>query len=143
MDADQTRVRQVLLNVLGNAAKFTEQGSVVLRVSLDEVPDMATPPGGALRPVVLFEISDTGIGMSQEHQRKLFREFMQVDDASTRKYGGSGLGLAISRRLCTLMGGEISVTSTLGQGSTFTVQLPLHGAQAGAVSAETTATHAP
>jgi len=76
--------------------------------------------------------------MTQEQQQQLFREFVQVDDASTRRYGGSGLGLAISHRLCQLMGGDIRVTSEPGKGSTFTVQLPVRGARIDAAAAETT-----
>jgi signal transduction histidine kinase len=131
MDADLTRVRQVLLNVLANATKFTEHGSIILRVSLVDALDAQSLPGaaphadGAMQPCVLFQVADTGIGMTREQQQQLFREFVQVDDASTRKYGGSGLGLAISHRLCELMGGDIRVTSELGKGSTFIVQLPV------------------
>jgi len=76
--------------------------------------------------------------MTQEQQQQLFREFVQVDDASTRRYGGSGLGLAISHRLCQLMGGDIRVTSEPGKGSTFTVQLPVRDARIDAAAAETT-----
>ncbi len=134
MEADLTRVRQVLFNVLGNAAKFTEHGSIMLRVHRADARDAECLPGaarqadGATQPLVTFQVTDTGIGMTQEQQQQLFREFVQVDDASTRKYGGSGLGLAISHRLCQLMGGDIRVTSEAGEGSTFTVQLPVRGA---------------
>ena len=85
-----------------------------------------------------FQVTDTGIGMTHEQQQQLFREFVQVDDASTRRYGGSGLGLAISHRLCQLMGGDIHVASEPGKGSTFTVQLPVRGARIDASAAETT-----
>ena len=144
MDADLTRVRQVLLNVLANAAKFTEHGSIMLRVSLADALDAEFLPGvaqqasGATQPFVTFQVTDTGIGMTQEQQQQLFREFVQVDDASTRRYGGSGLGLAISHRLCQLMGGDIRVTSEPGKGSTFTVQLPVRGARIDAAAPETT-----
>jgi PAS domain S-box-containing protein len=131
MYADVARVRQVLLNVLANAAKFTEQGSITLRVWLADAIDPAIAPDAAPQPMVIFQIADTGIGMTPEHQQQLFKEFVQVDDAATRKYGGSGLGLAISHRLCQLMGGDIRVASELGQGSTFTVRLPLGGAHTG------------
>jgi signal transduction histidine kinase len=135
MEADLTRVRQVLFNVLGNAAKFTEHGSIILRVSLADALDAEFSPSvvqqadGTTQPFVTFQVTDTGIGMTQEQQQQLFREFVQVDDASTRRYGGSGLGLAISLRLCQLMGGGIRVTSEPGEGSTFTVQLPVRGAR--------------
>nr|WP_255603800.1 histidine kinase N-terminal 7TM domain-containing protein [Oscillochloris sp. ZM17-4] len=127
MYADSTRVRQVLLNVLDNAAKFTERGQIWLRAGIGSAvaqqgADMSKSDQSI---VALFQISDTGIGMSPEQQRDLFKEFVQVDDSPTRKYGGSGLGLVISYRLCHLMGGTIAVTSTLGQGSTFTIELPV------------------
>ncbi len=144
MDADLTRVRQVLLNVLANAAKFTEHGSILLRVGLADaldaecLPGVAQQAGGTTQPFVTFEVTDSGIGMTQDQQQQLFREFVQVDDASTRRYGGSGLGLAISQRLCQLMGGDIRVTSELGKGSTFTVRLPMRGARIDAAAAETT-----
>jgi signal transduction histidine kinase len=137
MDADLTRVRQVLLNVLGNAAKFTEHGSIMLRVSLADALDAEILPAGATQPFVTFQVTDTGIGMTREQQQQLFKEFVQVDDASTRKYGGSGLGLAISHRLCHLMGGDLRVASEPGKGSTFTVQLPVRGARIDPAAAET------
>lgn len=117
MYADITRVRQILLNVLGNAAKFTEQGEITVRVCAHQ--DAAS---GA--DTVVFQIRDTGIGMPPDQQEQLFKEFVQVDDSPTRKYGGSGLGLAISYRLCKLMGGEIAVLSAPGAGSTFSITLP-------------------
>ncbi|MBK9945044.1 MAG: PAS domain-containing protein [Kouleothrix sp.] len=127
MRADPTRVRQVLLNVLGNAAKFTEHGAVTLRVYRDEPAASASQPLAIDHhpPMITFVVTDTGLGMTASQQQQLFKEFVQVDDAPTRKYGGSGLGLAISRRLCQLMGGDIRVISAPGHGSTFTVQLPL------------------
>lgn len=134
MHADLTRVRQVLFNVLGNAAKFTEHGSIILRVrrtdaeAMEDVPSVAPQDGSTGAPFVTFQVTDTGIGIPEEQQQQLFKDFVQVDDASTRKYGGSGLGLAISYRLCQLMGGDIRVTSEPGKGSTFTVQLPIHSA---------------
>jgi signal transduction histidine kinase len=121
MYSDSARVRQVLLNVLGNAAKFTEHGRIDLQVTVGSATTMLAP--GAT-PVVTFQISDTGIGMSPEQQERLFQEFVQVDDSPTRKYGGSGLGLALSYRLCRLLGGDIAVTSALGNGATFTIELP-------------------
>jgi signal transduction histidine kinase len=144
MESDLTRVRQVLLNVLANAAKFTEYGSIVMRVSLADAPDTQFSPGaarhadGAMQTFVVFQVIDTGIGITQEQQQQLFKEFVQVDDASTRKYGGSGLGLAISQRLCQLMGGDIRVASEPGKGATFTVQLPMRGAQADTATEKTT-----
>jgi signal transduction histidine kinase len=111
---DATRLRQVLLNLLSNAAKFTHQGEVRLGVRRGD-----DAPG-----TVVFEICDTGIGMSPPQLAKLFNPFVQADSATTRRYGGTGLGLAISRRLCEMMGGDIAVRSELGQGTCFTVTLP-------------------
>ena len=114
--ADPTRLRQALLNLASNAGKFTERG--MIRVDVRRRPD----DGG--RDWVTMAISDTGIGMTPEQMAKLFEEFTQADASTTRKYGGTGLGLAISRRLCRMMGGDITVASTPGQGSTFTIRLP-------------------
>ncbi|MFM5148861.1 PAS domain-containing hybrid sensor histidine kinase/response regulator, partial [Aeromonas rivipollensis] len=108
---DITRLRQALLNYAANAIKFTEQGSVTLRVR------MARPLAGGY--LLRFEVEDTGIGISQEQCEKLFQAFEQADVSTTRKYGGTGLGLAITSRLAALMGGEAGVNSTLGQGSCF------------------------
>jgi len=113
--SDHAKVSQVLLNLLSNALKFTENGTVSLRVSRESGVD-----GEQLR----FEITDTGIGISQEQLGQLFQDFTQADASTTRKYGGTGLGLAISRRFCRLMGGDIAVASVSGQGSTFIVILP-------------------
>ena len=133
MHADLVKVRQILLNVLGNAAKFTERGSITLHVRT--VSDERRTTNGDESPsddkivhrpsFIVFEISDTGIGMTTEQQQQLFKEFVQVYNAATQKYGGSGLGLAISRRLCRLMGGEIRLASQLGKGSTFTILIPV------------------
>ncbi len=111
MHGDITRLRQALLNYAANAIKFTEQGSVTLRVRVDH------PFAGGY--LLRFEVEDTGIGISPEQSEKLFQAFEQADVSTTRKYGGTGLGLAITSRLATLMGGEVGVTSTLGKGSCF------------------------
>ncbi|MDU1141886.1 PAS domain S-box protein [Aeromonas rivipollensis] len=108
---DITRLRQALLNYAANAIKFTEQGTVTLRVR------MARPLAGGY--LLRFEVEDTGIGISPEQCEKLFQAFEQADVSTTRKYGGTGLGLAITSRLAALMGGEAGVNSTLGQGSCF------------------------
>ncbi|MBD3767180.1 MAG: DUF3365 domain-containing protein [Gammaproteobacteria bacterium] len=108
---DAVRLRQVLLNLLGNAIKFTQKGHVYLDVAAS---------GDSLR----FDVADTGIGISPKGLAKLFSAFSQVDGSSTRGFGGTGLGLAISKQLVSLMGGEISVTSRVGEGSTFSFTLP-------------------
>jgi PAS domain S-box-containing protein len=128
MYADIARVRQVLLNVLGNAAKFTQDGIITLRVLRETTEVHAETVAFASHDpaCISFEISDTGPGISLEQQELLFREFVLVDKELTAKHGGSGLGLAISYRLCHLMGGDIYVTSALGKGATFTINLPAH-----------------
>jgi signal transduction histidine kinase/DNA-binding response OmpR family regulator len=115
MHADQTRVRQALLNLASNANKFTERGKVTVNVR-------RTSEGG--RDWITTAVADTGIGMTPEQVGRLFQEFMQADASTTRKYGGTGLGLAISRRFCQMMGGDITVESEVGRGSTFTIRLP-------------------
>jgi signal transduction histidine kinase len=115
MSSDVTRVRQVLLNLLSNASKFTSAGRVHMRVGRFERDGTDW---------VRFAVQDSGIGMTPEQLGKLFQPFSQADSSTTRKYGGTGLGLAISRRFCHMMGGDIEVTSAPGQGSTFTVELP-------------------
>ena len=116
MVADQMKTRQILLNLLSNATKFTSDGSIVVDVRHRTL-------GGA--PVVEFVVSDTGVGMTLEQTRKVFDAFTQADVSTTRKYGGTGLGLAIVSKFCDLMGGTVAVDSEPGQGSRFVVQLPL------------------
>ena len=115
MRADQTRVRQALLNLASNANKFTERGTV--RVEVHRA-------AGNRGEWITIAVADTGIGMTEEQVGRLFQEFMQADASTTRKYGGTGLGLAISRRFCQMMGGDITVESEVGRGSTFTIRLP-------------------
>ena len=117
MRADLTKLRQALFNLLSNACKFTEQGVVTVSVTREA----ATADGG---DSIVFAVRDTGIGMTPEQMARLFEEFGQADASTTRRYGGTGLGLAISRRLCRMMGGDITVASEPGRGSTFTIRLP-------------------
>jgi CheY-like chemotaxis protein len=108
---DPLRLGQILLNLTANALKFTDQGSITVRIRLlDDQPDEV---------LLRCEVADTGIGIAAEDQKRLFTAFEQADGSMTRKYGGTGLGLAISKRLVKMMGGEVGVESTVGQGSTF------------------------
>jgi CheY-like chemotaxis protein/anti-sigma regulatory factor (Ser/Thr protein kinase) len=115
MRADLTKVRQALFNLLSNACKFTDHGTVTLAVRREVDGD---------QDWLRFGVTDTGIGMTQEQLERLFEAFSQADAATTRKYGGTGLGLALSRRLCRIMGGDVTVESKAGLGSTFTIRLP-------------------
>jgi signal transduction histidine kinase len=135
MRADQTKVRQTLFNLISNASKFTDQGTIELRANLtshpsparrggDEKPAPFSAPERGLGGEVVFSVSDTGIGMTEEQLGRLFEAFSQAEASTGSRYGGSGLGLAISRHFCRLMGGDLTVTSVYGQGSTFTVRLP-------------------
>lgn len=119
VSGDPTRVRQVVLNLAANAVKFTSKGRVDIRAERLET-------SGMLR----FSVSDTGIGISQEEQTRIFKVFTQADASTTRKYGGTGLGLAISRRIAAAMGGGITVDSAVGKGSTFFFTVHLPAAQA-------------
>ena len=121
MYADQTRVRQVLLNLLSNAAKFTTNGKVTLAIKRDRKHLLPSAPLG----MITFIVADTGIGMTETQQEQLFQPFTQGDTSTTKKYGGTGLGLAISRHFCLMMGGQITVKSEPGVGTVFTVRLPL------------------
>ncbi|MFB7363009.1 HAMP domain-containing protein [Streptomyces hydrogenans] len=121
---DDSRLRQVLRNLLSNAVKFTEQGAVELRIEPaadDELP-VSVRRGG---PVVAFRVTDTGIGIAAENLEAIFGAFQQADGTTNRKYGGTGLGLSISREIAYLLGGALTVTSATGEGSTFTLHLPV------------------
>ncbi|MFD9065474.1 HAMP domain-containing protein [Kitasatospora purpeofusca] len=120
---DDYRLRQVLRNLLSNAVKFTAQGGVDLRI---EAATEAELPDGVRRDgqVVAFRVTDTGIGIAPQHLETVFGAFQQADGTTSRKFGGTGLGLSISREIAYLLGGAITVGSTLGQGSTFTLYLP-------------------
>lgn len=119
MYTDQTKLRQVLYNLLSNAGKFSTNGKVKLKVKKDKV-DLTCKS-----EIITFTVTDTGIGMTHDQKEQLFQPFTQGDASTTKKYGGTGLGLAISRHFCLMMGGEIFVESEAGYGSTFTVRLPL------------------
>lgn len=138
MYADLPKVRQILLNLLSNAAKFTEKGTITIGV--ERVKNDRPKPTKHRRnnhhdeellsgvnyssQILVFRVSDTGIGMTDEQLQQIFKPFTQADASTTRKYGGTGLGLTISQRLCQILGGEITVESENGRGSTFTVRLP-------------------
>jgi signal transduction histidine kinase len=115
MRADQTRLRQTLLNLMSNANKFTEKGTVTIAAHQGQENG---------RDWVTLSVTDTGIGMTPEQMDKLFQEFSQASSKTASKYGGTGLGLVISRRFCQMMGGDITVESEPGRGSTFTIRLP-------------------
>ena len=114
MQTDMTKLRQMLLNLLGNAAKFTEGGTITLAVH--RAADDAA--------MVVFDVTDTGIGMTEEQTNRLFERFTQADKSTTRRFGGTGLGLALTKAYASMLGGSISVRSTAGAGSTFTLRLP-------------------
>jgi len=112
---DPLRLRQILMNLLGNAIKFTTDGDVYVRVSCDRMPDN--------RGVLQVRVIDTGIGMTRDQLERIFKPFTQADEATTRRFGGTGLGLTISKRLTEMLGGDISVDSEPGVGSTFTLTI--------------------
>ena len=118
IDADSMRLRQILLNLLSNACKFTKSGEIALRVARLRHNGQDS---------IEFSVADTGIGMTPEQMARLFEEFSQADATTARQFGGTGLGLAITRRLCQMMGGDVSVSSEPGRGSTFVVHLPVGG----------------
>ncbi|MBW4493962.1 MAG: PAS domain-containing sensor histidine kinase [Oscillatoria princeps RMCB-10] len=149
MHADPKKVRQILLHLLGNAAKFTENGKITLAVSSGDAEfgsfaavggAQSFSPSGSLPPLtgsswLTFTVADTGIGIPAEYLPHLFEAFTQADDSGERMYGGTGLGLAITRRLCEMMGGRIAVRSQPGVGSAFTVYLPADVASCTATAA--------
>ena len=116
LHSDQMRLRQALLNLMSNANKFTERGTITVDASRQGQENG--------RDYVTIAVADTGIGMTPEQMSKLFQEFSQASSGTAAKYGGTGLGLAISRRFCQMMGGDITVESEPGRGSTFTIRLP-------------------
>ncbi len=118
LTADETKVRQTLFNLMSNACKFTDGGTITL--------EARRRPGGGdeAGDRLVFRVSDTGIGMSGEQMARVFDEFTQADSSTTRKFGGTGLGLTISKKFCQLMGGDVTVESEEGEGTTFTVELP-------------------
>lgn len=125
---DSTRLRQVLVNLLSNAVKFTQEGEVIVKVrAVKEDPigqsESVEQLGQSNRVRLLFDVQDTGIGIPEDKLPRLFKSFSQVDSSITRQYGGTGLGLAISKRLCELMGGSMTVTSTVGEGSCFSFSI--------------------
>lgn len=120
VDADAFRLTQILTNLIGNAVKFTPQGHVQVKASLKKIDDA---------DILEISVTDTGIGIEQEQLAHLFQHFYQADTTASRRFGGSGLGLVISKELAELMGGQISVTSRLGQGSCFTLSLPVKNIQ--------------
>jgi CheY-like chemotaxis protein len=125
MRADLTKVRQALFNLLSNAAKFTERGEITLSAAREPGEGGGQgESGGGAGDWLVFRVADTGIGMTPEQLGRLFEAFTQAEASTTRRFGGTGLGLALSRHFCRMMGGEVTVQSEAGAGSTFTIRLP-------------------
>jgi signal transduction histidine kinase len=120
--ADKRRLRQIMLNLLSNAAKFTEVGQISVQA---QVIRAFNPDNGQMEPFVEVSVSDTGIGIPRDRQSEIFKEFAQADGSTTRRHEGIGLGLPITKRLVELHGGRIWVKSQVGQGTTFAFSLPL------------------
>jgi len=120
MHSDEAKLRQCLTNLIGNAAKFTSRGSIGLDIKKEIRPD-----GGW----VIFEVSDTGIGMSETQLTRLFESFYQADSSISRRFGGTGLGLSLSKQFCEMLGGELSVRSVENQGTTFVMKVPVRSTQ--------------
>ena len=130
---DLTKIRQILFNLLSNAAKFTKQGLISLKIRKESV--------GADEEDILLEVSDTGIGMTEEQLESLFTAFTQADSSTTRNFGGTGLGLAITKQFAKLMGGDVSAASTFGKGSTFSLRLPVIYRDSPVVNQESRSAH--
>jgi urea transport system substrate-binding protein len=131
--ADSAKLRQALLNLASNAAKFTDRGKITINVWKEEAKALPAENSEELseigsrcqNPAIVFQVTDTGIGMTEDQVSRLFGAFAQADDSTTRRYGGTGLGLTISRKFCQMMGGDITVESEFDCGSTFTIRLPI------------------
>ncbi|MEG4940953.1 urea ABC transporter substrate-binding protein [Microcoleus sp. F4-D5] len=131
--SDSSKLRQALLNLVSNAAKFTERGKITINVWKEEgevlrvenSEKLPADPCLCQQPSIVFQVSDTGIGMTEDQLSRLFGAFTQADDSTTRRYGGTGLGLTISRKFCQMMGGDITVESEFDCGSSFTIRLPI------------------
>jgi signal transduction histidine kinase len=145
MHGDVTKVQQILLNLLSNAAKFTQNGTITLTASREKIAGHSSEAREentsestdsqssiASKEFLVVNCIDTGIGMNPDQLQHIFQPFTQADASTTRKYGGTGLGLAISQRFCLMMGGNISVKSQEGVGSTFTIRLPVNPPNYGA-----------
>jgi CheY-like chemotaxis protein/anti-sigma regulatory factor (Ser/Thr protein kinase) len=126
--ADLTKMRQILVNLLSNATKFTEGGSICLQATRETIPNQ--------EDTICFCIKDEGIGMTPEQQKKLFQPFTQLEASTTRRFGGTGLGLTITKQFIEMMGGDICVSSEFGQGSTFSVSLPVNVSSEASISAQ-------
>jgi len=131
--ADSSKLRQALLNLVSNAAKFTDRGKITINVwkeegevlPLDNSEELSAACSRSQMPSIVFQVTDTGIGMTDEQVSRLFGAFAQADDSTSRRYGGTGLGLTISRKFCQMMGGDITLESKFDCGSTFTIRLPV------------------
>ncbi|MEG3836103.1 MULTISPECIES: urea ABC transporter substrate-binding protein [unclassified Microcoleus] len=131
--SDSSKLRQALLNLVSNAAKFTDRGKITINVwkeegevlSVGNSEELSADPSRCQQPSIVFQVTDSGIGMTEDQVSRLFGAFAQADDSTTRKYGGTGLGLTISRKFCQMMGGDITVESEFGCGSSFTIRLPI------------------